>query len=97
MLTTALSKNKNAWGIDPDPCVTTYLPSPLVLHLFLANGWKVTRTELVLSEDQSGLVYRITLRSSNFKQDQELILPKIALVEKILAEQARMTVPAQTV
>jgi hypothetical protein len=94
MLATTKSKRENTWGIGQEARWTTYLPSPLILQLFLENGWKIARIELVPSEDQLGLVYLVTLQSDSRQPNRQVVLPRNSLVEKILEDHAKTAVPA---
>jgi hypothetical protein len=58
----------------------------MLLYLILENGWKIVKVELASTEDQSGFVYRVTLNPGSHQECQQLILPKIALIEKMLFE-----------
>lgn len=93
MLKIPVTKKENSQRINQEPRWTTYLPSPLILQLVIENGWKVVKIELAPSEDQLGLVYLVTLRSAACQQDQQLVLPRNALVQKILEEQPGIGIP----
>jgi hypothetical protein len=93
MLATTFRNATNSLEVSYEPRLTTYIPSPFFLLLAVENGWKITRIELVPSEDQLSLVYLVTLQSDSSKPDQKLILPTNALVKKILAQNSQISVP----
>jgi hypothetical protein len=91
MFTTLINIREAPWEIAQEPRWYTFIPSPILLHLFLENGWKVVKIELVPSEDQLGFIYLVTLESDSCQQYKQLVLPRTILIEKIL-EQHGMTV-----
>ena len=95
MLATTIANKKHSLEIGQEARLNTYIPSPLFLLLAIENGWKIARIELVPSEDQSSLVYLVTLESESFQPDQKVILPTNALVKKILAEHSQKAVPVE--
>ena len=86
MLATTMTKPATFREIGHEQQWATYLPSPLLLQLFIENGWKIVRTELVPSDDQNGFVYLVTLKSDTRLHNEQLVLPRTALIEKILCE-----------
>jgi hypothetical protein len=94
MLATSQLKKASPRPIDPDPNLATFLPSPLLLQLVIENGWQVIRTELAPSQDQNGFVYLVTLKSASRLQSHQLVLPRTALIEKILAEHLSVGISA---
>ena len=86
MLATTMTKQYPNREIGRNAGFTTYLPSPLLLQLVIENGWKVVKTELASSEDQTGLVYLVTFKSKTGLQNHRLILPRTPLIQKILDE-----------
>jgi hypothetical protein len=95
MLANTMSRKAASRKNEQEPRWTTYLPSPLILQLVLENGWYITRIELAPSEDQHGLVYLVTFRSDSCQQDQQMVLPRNPLIQKILEENARFAIPVQ--
>lgn len=95
MLATTMTLKENTRGNNQEPRWTTYLPSTLILCLALENGWKIAEVVLTVSENQSGLIYLVTLKSNSRQPDQHLVLPKNTLVEKMLDEHAQTSVAAQ--
>jgi len=93
MLTTTLNTG-NTWGIAQKTNWATYISSPLFLHLALNSGWKIVKSELVPSHDQLGLVYLLTLESGPC-QRQEVILPRSALLKRILEAHPNDTIAAE--
>jgi hypothetical protein len=86
MFTTMIKMREAPWEIDQEPRWYTYIPSPILLHLFIENGWKVVKIELVPSEDQFGFVYLVMLESDSCQQYKQLVLPRTLLIEKILEQ-----------
>jgi hypothetical protein len=95
MFATTMKTREKKLQIDQEPYLRTYIPSPLLLALFLENGWSVVKIELAPSEDQLGLVYLATLKSDPRQQTQQLILPRNSLIEKILEENLSLTIPTK--
>ena len=87
-------KTENVWKTIQEPDYVTYIPSALLLLMAIDNGWDIDEVESVPSWDQLGFVYVVTLKSSSCSQNQKLIMPKSALVEKILAEHGPMAIHA---
>lgn len=54
------------------------------LLLALDHGWLIRKVELVPSWDQHGLVYLVTIHSQDSGQSRQVILPRNALVERLL-------------
>lgn len=86
MLATTMTKPTTFRENDHEQQWATYLPSPLLLQLFIENGWKIVGNELVPSDDQNGFVYLVTFKSDTRLQKAQFILPRTALIEKILCE-----------
>lgn len=70
-----------------EPRSAAYVPNAYLLLLSaLDNGWQVQRVELSPSWDQHGFIYLVTLRRDQTDYTHQLILPKHAFIEELLAE-----------
>ena len=94
MLANATVKTENVWKTIQELGYVTYIPSALLLLMTIENGWDIVEVESVPSWDQLGFVYVVMLKCTSGGQNQKLIMPKSALVEKILAEHGPTTIPA---
>ena len=86
MLANTIVKTENVWKKLQESGHATYIPSALLLLMAMDNGWEVVKAELVPSWDQLGFFYLVSLERCSDGQAQELIIPKSALVEKILEQ-----------
>ena len=71
----------------------TYIPSALLLLMAIDNGWDITKVQPVPKWENHGPVYLLTIRCHSEGHEQKLIIPKSALVEKILEQHAPAMVP----
>ena len=94
MLANTNVKTDNVWKTMQEPGYATYIPSALLLLMAIDNGWDIVEVESVPSMDQLGFVYVVMLKCTSGGQNQKLIMPKSALVEKILAEHGPTSIPA---
>ena len=83
-----MMKIENVWQSTPEKSYATYIPSALLLLMAIDNGWDIVKVESVPSWDQLGFVYLVSLKNSSQagRTTSSLVLPKSALVEKILDE-----------
>ena len=81
------TKFTQMWTETQTPRTPSYVSNSYLLLLSaLDNGWRVRHVELAPSWDQLGLIYIVTLRRDRPDYAQQLILPKNALSEELLAE-----------
>jgi hypothetical protein len=86
MLPNRTMKMENVWKTTQEPGYATNIPISLILLMALEDGWEAVKVEPVPSRGQIGSIYSITLKSHSSGQSQNLIMPKSALVEKLLDE-----------
>jgi hypothetical protein len=88
MLPDTIMKIENVWKPTPEKGYSTYIPSALFLLIAIDNGWEIVKVESVPSWDQLGFVYLVSLKNPAQigSASSWLVLPKSALVEKILEE-----------
>lgn len=80
------SKTMQIWTALQEPRAPDYVPNSYLLLLSaLDNGWQVKRVELAPSWDQEGLIYLVTLSRGMHGYAQQLILPRNAFIEELLA------------
>jgi hypothetical protein len=60
----------------------------MLLLSALDNGWRIAEIVLKPSWDQNGFIYLLTLRHTDHRHTQQLVLPKNVQVETLLAEHA---------
>ena len=96
MLPNMTLKMENVWKPTPETSYATYIPSALLLLMAIDNGWDIVKVESVPSWDQLGFVYLVSLKNAAQASITSgwLILPKNALVEKILEEHGSAIIPA---
>ncbi len=93
LATTTTQKMNIFWKTSPEPEFITYIPSPLLLLMATDNGWDIVKAELNPSQDQYGFVYLLTLECRSDGRCQELVVPKNALVDKILEQRGPEVIP----
>ena len=93
MLPNATLKMENVWRTTQEPGYATYIPSALVLLMAIEDGWNVVKIEPVPVDGQLGSIYLVMLKSSLSRQSQKLIMPKSALIEKLLDERGSTNIP----
>ena len=75
------------WTAVQEPRAPDYAPNSYLLLLSaLDTGWQIRGVELANSWDQHGFIYLVTLRKGEPGYLQQLILPKNALIEELLAD-----------
>jgi hypothetical protein len=96
MLPDTIMEIKNIWKPTPEKGYTTYIPSALFLLMAIDNGWEIVKVESVPSWDQLGFVYLVSLKNpaQTGGSSSWLVLPKSALVEKMLEEHGHTIPPA---
>ena len=81
------SKLAQMWTPVEEPRAPAYAPSSYLLLLSaLKGGWRIQQVEMAPSWDQFGFIYLVTLRHGQPGFAQQLILPKNALIEDLLAD-----------
>lgn len=70
----------------------TYIPSALLLLMAMDNGWNIERVKPLDEPQADRSTYLVTLRSRSEGKAQHLVIPKSALVDKILQLRAPATV-----
>ncbi len=90
-----LAENTNAhpWGMGNSDSHATFIPSALLLLMAIDNGWEIAKSELVPCWENIGPAYLMTVRSTKDNREQKLVIPKSALVEKILEQHAPAMAP----
>ncbi len=69
------------------PRVSSYVPNSYLLLLSaLDNGWRIQNVQLRPSWDQHGMVYLVSIYLYAPERTQEIILPRVPLVDKFLEE-----------
>jgi hypothetical protein len=87
-MTLTVIERKQLWNTLQEPrCKNSSLPTSYLLLLSaLDGGWQIDRIQLLPTWDQHGLVYLVILKHPSGHRQQELILPRNALVETLLDE-----------
>jgi hypothetical protein len=85
---------EQTWVTMQEPRCRSYAPTAYLLLLSaIDNGWKVGKIELEPSWDQHGFIYLVTLSHPSQKINQQLILPKNAIVDSFLFKQSAGSLP----
>ncbi len=93
MLAETNEKTKIVWNTVEEDGHATFIPSALLLLMAIDNGWDIVKVKLEPSCDQHGFVYLVTLHRDPEGQHQELIIPRSALVDKILEQYSPAIIP----
>jgi hypothetical protein len=93
MLAETNAKTKIVWNTVGGDGHATFIPSALLLLMAIDNGWDIAKVKLEPSCDQHGFVYLVTLHRDPEGQNQELIIPRSALVDKILEQYSPAIIP----
>ncbi len=87
------NSNKNPWGMYKQAGHATYIPSALLLLMAIDNGWDIVKAQPVARWENYGPVYLVTVKCVSGGDEQKLVIPKNALIEKILEQHAPAMVP----
>jgi hypothetical protein len=85
--------NKNPWGMYKKAGHATFIPSALLLLMAIDNGWDIVKAQPVVRWENQGPVYLVTVKCHSGGEEQKLVIPKNALVDKILEQHAPAMVP----
>jgi len=84
------------WMTTQEPRIASFVPNSYLLLLSaLDNGWRIQNVQLRPSWDQHGLVYLVSIHLYTSEHMQEIILPRIPLVDHFLEEHFTRPIPVR--
>ncbi len=82
------------WLTTQEPRIASFAPNSYLLLLSaLDNGWRIQNVQLRPSWDQHGLVYLVSIYLYTSDHTQEIILPRVPLVDSFLEEHFSEPIP----